>query len=109
MSTQVPMSITVSERDYTEALRSALQIARTTPRPWSRGVEAIAAYLAWTFDATRVQAKTETDMLELLQQCDVHAKQLALTLLVGRLSFGRPSLDDPRREEIERFYFEYTR
>jgi hypothetical protein len=48
-------------------------------------------------------------MLHLLQVSDEAHRELILTVLLGRLRYGRLPASHPLRDRLERFYRDYTR
>ena len=91
--------IDLSRKEYHLALQETLRIAELIgERVKSSGEEALCRILAWTWDSTLTDAKCEDFQL----LAEPH-KDLALRMLVGRLSFGRP-ISHEMRDRIERHY-----
>lgn len=89
------MPVSVSKEEYVHALDRARAILLERPEPRPVGVKAVVAFLAWVYDTPPVQARLQDGMLDLLLSCDDETAHLLLTIVAGRLFFGRPRSDPP--------------
>ena len=96
------MNFTVSEEDFEKAIHEALDICSKSETNRSSGEEAFSKILAWVWDSTLSDAK-----LEDLEVLDLYFRDIALKLICGRLSYGRP-ISHPCQEDIENHYYSVT-
>ena len=89
------MPVSVSSEEYLRALDRARAILLERPEPRPVGVKAVVAFLAWAYDTPPVQARYQDGLLDLLLSCDDETAHLLLTIIAGRLTFGRPKSDPP--------------
>jgi hypothetical protein len=99
----------VTEESYQHALSEMLdETALFGEEPVSSSSFGCAAFIAWAYDDAGVDKAAGVCLLSLLPSLHARHRDLILTVIIGRLRFGRRG-SHPLAEEIYDFYFRFIR